>query len=291
MRAAIGWTYQLLTDFERRMLRRLSVAGGTFEIEDAEELGDGGLAEVLDALAALVDFHLVDPSRLTASPGSSWGRRSATSPPKSWCPRVRPQPSRCCGPAGWQGEHVPPASAINGPSPDAAWAWLEAAHDCLRNGLQACLKAGQAEAALDLLAALGPYWDARAPHAAHTRLLDQAIELAEGQGIRSAALAEALLWSGLIGIRVLVADGLDRYLERLNRGEELARALGDDLLILHALRCRVLTAPMTGDLKRGVQATAEGIDIARRRGDVAGSAALSCRRRGGLMGPVTTSKL
>lgn len=53
MRAAIGWTYNLLTDFGRRLIRRLSVAGGAFDIDDAEALGDGELAEVLDALSAL----------------------------------------------------------------------------------------------------------------------------------------------------------------------------------------------------------------------------------------------
>ena len=268
MRAAIGWTYHLMTAFERRMLRRLSVAGGTFEIEDAEELADGALADVLDALGALVDFHLVDPI-------SADGLARFELPPS-----IRDFASEELASSGetaavemmwisWLAGRARAAGlALNAPTADATWKWLEAAHDCLRNGLQASLLAGRAEAALDLIAALAPYWDARAPHAAHTRLLDQAIELAEGKGIRSAALAEALLWSGVIGIRVLVADGLDRYLERLNRGEELARALGDDLVIMHALRCRVLTTPMTRDLKRGMQATAEGIDIARRRGDV-----------------------
>ncbi len=61
MRAAIGWTYNLLTGYEQRLLRRLAVADGAFDIDDAEALSDGDPADVLDALSALVDLHLIGP--------------------------------------------------------------------------------------------------------------------------------------------------------------------------------------------------------------------------------------
>jgi predicted ATPase/DNA-binding CsgD family transcriptional regulator len=267
MRAAIGWTYNLLTTFESRLLRRLSVAGGAFEIEDAEALADGALAEVLDALATLVDFHLVNPTsaddlaRFELAPSiRDFASEELKSSGEAAAIEMRW--------INWLAGRARSAGlALTAPSPDAWWTWLEASHDCLRNALQACLEAERAEAALDLMTALAPYWDARASHSAHSRLLDRAIELAETQDIRSAALAEALLWSGVIGIRVLVADGLDRYVDRLTRGEDLARVLEDDRLIMRALHCRVLTTAMTRDLKRGERAAIEGLDIARRRGD------------------------
>jgi len=268
MRAAIGWTYNLLTAFESRLLRRLSVAGGAFEIDDAEAIGDGALADVLDALATLVDLHLIDPisadglARFELAPSirdfaseelDSSGEAAAIE--ELWIT--------------WLAGRARDAGlALTSPSPDTWWTWLEASHDCLRNALQACLRSERAERALDLMTALAPYWGARASYSEHSRLLDRAIDLAEAQGIRSAALAEALLWSGLIGIRVLVADGLDRYVDRLTRGEELARALGDERLIMRALHCRVITTAMTRDIDRGERAAGAGLEIARRRGDV-----------------------
>ena len=120
----------------------------------------------------------------------------------------------------------------------------------------------RADAALDIASGLAPLWHARASDSAHARLMDRAIDLADEQGIQTAALAEVLLWSGVIGIRVLDTDRADHYLERLKRGEEQARALADDRLIMLAAHCRVTTTVMTRDIERGVRATEEGLDIA-----------------------------
>jgi predicted ATPase/DNA-binding CsgD family transcriptional regulator len=268
MRAAIGWTYNLLTAFQRRLLRRLSVAAGTFDIDDAEAMGDGLLAEVLDGLNALVDFHLVTPA-----PADGRARFELA-------PSIRDFAAEELASSGeaadietrwidWlAGRAREAATALTAQAPDSWWIWLEAAHDCLRNALQNCLTSRRAEAAIDLASALAPYWDARAAHPAHSRLLDQAIELAAEADIQSVAVAEALLWSGLMGIRVLITETADRYVEHLKRGEELARKLADERLLLLAAQCRVLTTLMTGDVAGGVQATAEGLDIATRRGEL-----------------------
>lgn len=62
LRAAIDWSYQLLTDTERSLLARLSVFAGGWPLEAAESICPGeGLEdwEVLDVLASLVDKSLV----------------------------------------------------------------------------------------------------------------------------------------------------------------------------------------------------------------------------------------
>jgi predicted ATPase len=62
LRAAIDWSYELLTEPERTLLRRVSVFAGGFTLELAEEIcGWGALdaADVLDLLAALVSKSLV----------------------------------------------------------------------------------------------------------------------------------------------------------------------------------------------------------------------------------------
>ncbi len=62
LRALVDWSYDLLTDSERSVLRRLSKFAGNFELAAAEEVapaGDVDAAEILDVVASLVDKSLV----------------------------------------------------------------------------------------------------------------------------------------------------------------------------------------------------------------------------------------
>ena len=62
LRASIDWSYDLLTDHERALLRRLSVFAGGWTLEAAEAVGvDGDVeqANVLDLLSNLVEKSLV----------------------------------------------------------------------------------------------------------------------------------------------------------------------------------------------------------------------------------------
>jgi predicted ATPase/DNA-binding CsgD family transcriptional regulator len=70
MRATIAWSYDLLSPLEQSLLRRLSIFDGDCSLEAIEAVCSGpdpgggvGLdtATVLDAIAALVDLHLVEP--------------------------------------------------------------------------------------------------------------------------------------------------------------------------------------------------------------------------------------
>jgi predicted ATPase/class 3 adenylate cyclase/Tfp pilus assembly protein PilF len=58
LRAAIDWSYQLLSDAERALLRRLAVFVGDWSLEAAEAVCEG-VGSVLDLLTALVDKSLV----------------------------------------------------------------------------------------------------------------------------------------------------------------------------------------------------------------------------------------
>jgi non-specific serine/threonine protein kinase len=65
LRAAIDWSYELLDPRERTLLARLSVFGGDFTLEAAEQVcSDGDLAQgdVLDLVAELVEKSLVQMS-------------------------------------------------------------------------------------------------------------------------------------------------------------------------------------------------------------------------------------
>src|SRR5262249_45151766 len=62
LRAAIDWSYGLLSDRERAVLRRLSVFAGGWTLDAAEAVSTGGDIEaphVLDLMTQLVDKSLV----------------------------------------------------------------------------------------------------------------------------------------------------------------------------------------------------------------------------------------
>jgi predicted ATPase/class 3 adenylate cyclase len=62
LRASVDWSYELLPEPERALLRRLSVFAGGFTLDAAETVGAGGEVgryEVLGLLSALVDKSLV----------------------------------------------------------------------------------------------------------------------------------------------------------------------------------------------------------------------------------------
>jgi predicted ATPase/DNA-binding CsgD family transcriptional regulator len=62
LRAAMDWSYDLLTEQEQALLARLSVFAGSFSLEAAEAVGTGGGIggyDVLDLLASLIDKSLV----------------------------------------------------------------------------------------------------------------------------------------------------------------------------------------------------------------------------------------
>ncbi|MEU8762936.1 BTAD domain-containing putative transcriptional regulator [Streptomyces sp. NPDC048659] len=59
LRAVVDWSWELLDEGERGVLRRLSVFAGGCELEAAEAVCGGGAPEVLDVLGALVDKSLV----------------------------------------------------------------------------------------------------------------------------------------------------------------------------------------------------------------------------------------
>lgn len=64
LRAAIDWSYELLTDAERQLFDRSSVFAGSFDVAAAEAVCTGGAVlrqQVLDLLGRLIDKSLVTP--------------------------------------------------------------------------------------------------------------------------------------------------------------------------------------------------------------------------------------
>jgi predicted ATPase/DNA-binding CsgD family transcriptional regulator len=265
LRAAIGWTYELLSPTERDLLRRLSVMDAPFEVDDAEALAGNEFSDVLDGLSTLIDLHLVEGMRVgdiasfVLTPSirdfareelTAFGDLEATE--GAW--------------TSWlAGRARSAAKGLYASNPDACWGWLARAHDRLLHALQACLAGHRADEALDLLGALVPQWVNRALEPSYRQLLERAIEMAERRDNETGALAEAWTWSALLGLRALRPDRADVLVERLRRAEALARSVGDHDLLLHVLDTWTRIVPM-GEGQRTKVALSEGLELAQRLG-------------------------
>jgi predicted ATPase/DNA-binding SARP family transcriptional activator len=68
LREAIDWSYELLQPAEARLLEKLSVFAGGFDLEAATVVGGEDEADTLDSLERLIDASLVVPSVEAAGP-------------------------------------------------------------------------------------------------------------------------------------------------------------------------------------------------------------------------------
>jgi non-specific serine/threonine protein kinase len=182
--AAIDWSFALLGDAERILLRRLATFAGGFGLDAAEAIcADNRLVEdaILDVLTALVDrslvlaeqssdggvhYRLLEPVRQFAFDRLIEAREAV---------RYRARH------ADWfvqLAEQVPDAAGWFGPEEVAAFDRLEAEHDNLRSALRWHLDQGNGEAALRLAVATYRFWDRRGHHVEACRWFDRALAAA-----------------------------------------------------------------------------------------------------------------
>jgi predicted ATPase len=159
VRATIDWSYDLLSEPERALLRRLSVSAGGWTLEAAEAVAGGAdieEGEVLDLLAALVEkslalyedeqqrYRLLETVRQYASERLMELEESGTARERH---------------LGYYLSLVPDAASHWGERGQRAWVQrLEAEHDNLRTALEWSLTtAWEREAGLRLAAAMGEF--------------------------------------------------------------------------------------------------------------------------------------
>ncbi len=268
LRAALDWTYGLLSPSEQALLRRLSVLVGPFTIDDMVEMSSQTTAEAVDDFVSLVDLHLVDPvvgtdparfelpssirrfaeDELAATGDVDVRRRHV---------EVRAAQARDVGPG------IEPADAATG----LAEALPE--QDDLHAALRHAVQIGAMSDALALLVVLAQLWHLRGYQPAHEALMEEVLAGAEGAGADPVDLANALLWSALLGLRHRTTRPPEALVERITRAEELAAVADDDAARIRALSTWILVAPLTGDLDRAADAAerglalAEGVDVPR----------------------------
>ncbi len=256
LRALIDWSYDLLTNREKILLRRLSVFTGGWTMEAAEHVCSGGnveSAEVLDLLMGQVDKSLV----VYEEQAGGTARYRLLETMRQYA-RDRLEES---GEAETvRGRHAAWFLALaeeaekeaRGPE-EAAWLRrLEAEHDNLRSSLFWYMRpaersvAGAAEG-LRLAAALWWLWSVRGNHSEGRQWLDRA--LAKAAGLNGAAGAAPVRARALYGAGILASEQGDSGAARVLFEESLtiAREVGNRNGVAYSLLGLGLVAFRLGD--------------------------------------------
>ncbi len=202
LRAMVDWTYDALSEAERRVFNRLAVFGSTFDLAAAEEVvaGDGvETAQVVEVLAGLVNKSLVLAER--QGPGGRTCYRLL----ETMRHYARERLAESGEAAAVRSRHLARAVALaqaaeaglEGPDQAVVLDRLEADYDDLRVALAWGTSGGDPEPALRLATALGRFWEVRS-HLSEGRSWLEAALLAGGGGESPGLRAVALNWAAVL---------------------------------------------------------------------------------------------
>src|SRR5262252_1944207 len=271
LRAAMDWSYELLTSSEQVLLRRLSVFVG-WSLEMAEQVcSDDGIpaSDVLDLLASLVDkslvvlepevlgqarYRLLDTIREYAAARLADAGESA-----AFQLRLRDYTVNLA-------EHNLAIGMAVVPAPWSARVDVFRRYDVeagnVMQVLSQCLADGDVETGLRICTAVRPCWMVRGTFAEGGELLDSfltADEPAVSPGVRGAAL---------VGRAQLALSSATAMAESwAEEGLELCRAAGDEFWTASALNLLSEIALHTGRADEAASAADEALSIAQAAGD------------------------
>ena len=265
LRAAIDWSYDLLTDPERRLLRRLAVFVGSFTLEAAEDV-DAGLAAhragVVDILGHLIDKSLVHVSDREGA--NLRYRLLETVRQYAWQKLVDTEEA---SPALAQhADHYLRLAegietGINSPARQTWLTVLEREHSNLRIALERLSRDGAQDRALRLASALFWFWFHRGHWREGRTFLAAAIE---GDHEPSPSRARALLGDGVLAW----AEGdLAAASPRLEEAAALGQAIDDLPTAAHALHFLAMVRLAAGDAPAGRKLGEQAVALARKTAD------------------------
>ena len=262
LRAAIGWSYELLPAAERALFRRLGAFVGGWTLEGAAAVAELASGACLDGLGALLEKSLVQ----RVDQGDGEPRFGMLETIREY---ALEQLAESGEREGTLGRHAAYCLALaegterelHGPGLAAALDRLEAEHDNLRAALRLSLDNGDGETAVRLGAALWQFWWIRGYLAEGRRWLEAALALGSD---RSTARAKALNGAGLLSA---LRGDVDEPAGLFAESAAICREIGDGENLSHALCHRGATAGlMQGDGALGMACVEESLALARGRG-------------------------
>jgi predicted ATPase/DNA-binding CsgD family transcriptional regulator len=271
MRSTVAWSYLLLDEPAQRLLRRLAVFPGSFDLDAAAVVGvpadpgegpagsDQGAA-VLDDLVDLVDWHLVEP---VAGPADAPRFRLLDVLREFGSEQLRSGGELAAAQDSflrWNADFA--ERAITGADSPAEGRWLgQIEHELpsLRAALSLLLEQADAARGVRLAEAIGPFWANRGPMSEGRRWFSAFLEQDQRDPVLSGrARAAAAAWS----VRFAVDEGvLD--LEALAAARDvLAGEPGADADWLRATEHLAYGLTMRGELDAADELTTAGIERA-----------------------------
>lgn len=257
---AIAWSYDLLSEAERRVFRALGAFAGETPLDAIEAACEGLRVDVLTPVARLVDknllirvgdgeprFRMLETIRefamerleLTGEADAVRRRHAA------WFLGLARQAERFI----WS-EH------------QAVWfERVERAHDNVRAALRWCLDGGDEETGVLLAASMHRFWFARG-HIREGRRWCQVAASKQGVSDRGRALALRNL-----AFFLMQQGEVEQALGLVEQAAVLARSVGESSVLAWVLHGLAMAAGAAGDAERSEQLNRELLEVARRSGD------------------------
>ncbi len=264
LRSAVDWSYNLLSEPERRLLARVSIFAGGFTLEAAEAVCSGyGIPNegVVDVLTAVVNKSMVQVDEARE------GTRFRVLETIAQYARER------LAELGEEGRLLARhASFFRALAEEAEvelhredqflwWRRLQAEHDNLRKAFKWAAERGQAETALTITGSLWWFWGAFP--AEGRRLVSQALALPGAH--RAPARARALVAAASLAF---LHGDYDDAAERSEAALAVGRKLGDERLIAAATIWLGSIARDRGSYGRALTLHEQGLALSRKSGDL-----------------------
>jgi predicted ATPase/DNA-binding CsgD family transcriptional regulator len=271
LRATLDWSYELLSELEKALFRRLSVCTGGWTLESAEEVGSDESVEkgeVLDLLSRLVEKSLV-----VATVTEQGGMRYRFLEPIRQCALEKLEESEAV--EAVRDAHAryflalveEAESELKGPDQLEWLERLEVEYDNVRAALSWALEAGQAELGLRLAGAMWWFWLVRGYTSEGLRWLEGM--LAKYDGPLAHVQAKALVGAGRL---LLERGGPERATDLLAEGVTLFREAGLNQGLADSLDNLGIAWAYQGELTRAKTLFEESVELFREAGDMWGVA-------------------
>jgi predicted ATPase/DNA-binding SARP family transcriptional activator len=264
LRAVVDWSYELLSDAERRLFDRAAVFVGGFTLQAAESVcagPDQDEAAVATLISRLVDKSLILTDHLAG------GRFRMLETLRMYglarlrergeTARVRDRhASYFLAQAEVAGEE------LRGPDQAASLGRAEAEHGNFRAALQWALDRRDAETAARLAGSLYALWDLHGYYSEGRGWLAQV--LAAGDQLPPRVRARALLGSATLAV---IQGDLEQAAGACEEAAALCQQAGDPAGLAHALQYLGLAAIFADDLQRAAAVLEESVSNARIAGN------------------------
>jgi predicted ATPase/DNA-binding SARP family transcriptional activator/DNA-binding CsgD family transcriptional regulator len=266
MRAAIGWSHELLSEEEKALFGQLSVFAGGFTLEAVEAVCPGGIiveGEVLDLLSGLVDKSLV----VTGTTGEGWVRYRLLQPVRQYAQERLEESGEA---EAISHRHAAfflalaerAESQLKG-SGQVEWlVRLEEDNDNLRVAIAWLVEEGEVEAAVQFAWALWIFWLMHGHQDEGRRWIEAA--LAKGENLSAHARAKALWVQASTYYGLASPEQLERICEE---AAALFRQVGDKAGLAYTLAGKASTMMQRGDAQRAIALFEEATPLAREAGD------------------------